>query len=61
MFRIVKTLRRRVTRPDYWLAGQFTRTPHSERDRAMATWSEQLGHASAELWIAACKSEGRCR
>jgi hypothetical protein len=61
MIRIVKSLRRRVKRPDYWLAGQFEHRPDPIGDRAIATWSEQLGREAAELWVAACKSEGRGR
>ena len=60
MIRIFKTVRR-VARTDYWLAGQFTRKPHPMSDRAMAAWSEQLGQASAALWISACKSAGHGR
>jgi hypothetical protein len=59
MIRFMTTLGRRVVRRDYWLAGQFTRASHPTRDEALATWSELLGSASAELWVAACKSQGQ--
>mgnify|MGYP003395889047 CR=1 FL=1 len=61
MIRFVKTLHRRAAQHDYWLAGQFTRKPYPLSDRAMAAWSEQLGQASAALWMDACRSEGRGR
>jgi hypothetical protein len=59
MFRFVQTLRRRTAQRDFWLGGQFTRTPHPTSEAAMATWSELLGEAGAKLWMDACKNEGR--
>ncbi len=60
MIRFVKTLRnRKAPKSDFWLAGQFTRTTHGERDRAIAAWSEHLGRQSAELWLAACAAHGQ--
>jgi len=61
MIRIVQTLRRRALRRDFWLAGQFSRTPQPTTEAAMATWSEILGDASAKLWMDACKNEGHRR
>ena len=38
--------------PAYWLAGQFDRAPNPTLDREIASWSEHLGRANAELWAA---------
>jgi hypothetical protein len=61
MIRFVQTLRRRASRRDFWLAGQFTRAAQPTTEAAMATWSELLGDAGAKLWMDACKSEGQRR
>jgi hypothetical protein len=62
MICFVKSLRKRTApKGDFWLAGQFGRNAHIERDRAIAAWSEHLGRQSAELWLAARAGEARGR
>ncbi len=57
MIKFIRESRRNA----YWLAGQFDRKAHPLADRAMAAWSEILGHEQARLWMNARATEGRGR
>jgi hypothetical protein len=61
MFNLTRRNHHRPVRRDYWLSGQFTRSPHPQSDQAMAAWSQLMGEAGAKLWLDACREEGRCR
>lgn len=59
MIKLLRNVRARAERTDYWLAGQFARRAHPFADPAMATWSEILGREQAKLWMSARAGDRR--
>jgi hypothetical protein len=58
MIEILRKLSQRSqAKAEFWLSGQYEKTPHPLSDSAIAAWSEFMGREAAELWVAARQNQ----